>query len=145
MGCVYRIRCEANGKWYVGQTTQHDTPEVRWARHLRSALRYNSQLPFHAAIRRHGADAFRVETLFQSDSTYVLNKLEAFWAEELNAYLWGTPGEDPPGYNACLAGVPNRMLGVKHTPEAREKIRLANIRRWSIWRQEKSLAPADVP
>ena len=144
MGCVYRILCIANNRSYVGQTTQHDTPEVRWARHLRSALRYGSQLPFHAAIRRHGADAFKVETLYQSDSAYVLNKLEAFWAEEFNAYLWGSSQETPPGYNACLAGVTNRMQGVKHTEAAREKIRLANIRRWASKREEKSSPPADV-
>jgi hypothetical protein len=136
MGCVYRILCKTNGKSYVGQTTQHDTPDARWVRHQRYALHYGSQLPFHAAIRYHGAYSFTVETLFQHKSPYVLNKLEAFWAEEFNSYLWGPrDGEYPPGYNACLAGVPNRMLGVKHTPAAREKIRQANIRRWASWRK----------
>lgn len=135
MGCVYRIFCLINGKSYIGQTTQNNSPAYRWKRHLRDALRYNSQLPFHAAIRKHGSNAFRVETLFVSDSHYILNKLEALYADCCNAYLWGVPDDGvPPGYNACLAGVPNRMQNVRHTPEARAKISEASKRRWAAHR-----------
>ena len=144
MGCVYRVFCLINGKSYIGQTTQNNSPAYRWKRHLRDALRYNSQLPFHAAIRKHGSNAFRVETLFVSDSHYILNKLEALYADVFNAYLWGVPDDEgvPPGYNACLAGVPNRMQNVKHTPEARAKISAANKRRWEQYRAKK-IARAD--
>jgi len=134
-GCVYLLTHIESGKRYVGQTTQHDTPARRWARHVREANR-GLDLPLHRAIRLHGADAFRVETLY-SGPRCLLNHLEKFWAEELNTYIWDTPNEDGPGgYNCAWCGATPRMLGLKHTPAARQKIREANLRRWARARGE---------
>lgn len=117
MGCVYLITHIASGKCYVGQTTQHDSPNVRWMRHLRQA-RAGLHYPLHQAIRLHGEDAFTLETLIVSSSQNVLNCFESLYAMEYLAYA-------PFGYNASLAGHTNKMAGKKHTEEARAKMRAA--------------------
>jgi hypothetical protein len=78
-----------------------------------------------------GAEHFHVEYVYRSSSQYILNKLEAFWAQEVNAYCWGYfDGEYPPGYNYAIAGKTNKMLGRKHTPAALEKMAAARRKYW---------------
>lgn len=101
----------------MGQTTQHDFPDVRWARHLRQA-RGGLNYPLHQAIRLYGENAFTVETLFVSSSQYVLNHLESLYAMGHFAYT-------PFGYNDAVAGKTNKMAGKKHTEQARAKMRAA--------------------
>lgn len=134
-GCVYIVRCDLSGahygRRYVGQTTQESEPHRRMARHIRSAAA-GSSFPFHQAIREVGASHFYVEYIYKTDSQYLLNKLEAFWAMELNAYCWGHfDGENPPGYNCAIAGKTNKMLGRKHTPAAIEKMAAARRKYWA--------------
>lgn len=117
MGCVYLITHIASGKCYVGQTTQHDVPDFRWARHLRQA-RGGLNYPLHRAIRLHGEDAFTIETLFVSSSQTALNNLESLYAMGYFAYT-------PFGYNDAVAGKTNKMAGKKHTEQARAKMRAA--------------------
>ena len=137
MGCVYLLTHIESGKRYVGQTTQHDTPGKRWARHQRDAKR-GLDLPLHRAIRLYGAEGFTVENLY-SGPNVLLNHLERFWAAELNSYIWNEPNEDGPGgYNCAWCGATPRMLGLKHTPAARQKIREANLRRWAKRRSHSS-------
>lgn len=56
----YKITCQKTGKAYIGFTSQ--TVEARWRAHQRSARR-GSDLVFHKAIRKHGADSFVVDAL----------------------------------------------------------------------------------
>ena len=130
MGCIYLVTHIESGRGYVGQSCCDD-PAARWKRHQRDARR-GSQLYFHRAIRLYGADAFRLEVLFVARQQ-ALNPLEKFFAQELETYAWDTPG----GYNSCWCGATPRMLGLKHTPEARQKIREANMRRWALYRAAK--------
>lgn len=134
MGCVYIVRCDLSGahygRRYVGQTTQEDEPHRRMARHIRSAAA-GSNFPFHQAIREVGTNHFYVEYVYSTSSQYMLNKIEAFWAVELNAYCWGHfDGENPPGYNCAIAGKTNKMLGRKHTPATLEKMAAARKKYW---------------
>lgn len=123
MGCVYLITHLASGKCYVGQTTQHDFPDLRWHRHCRSA-KTGSHYPLHRAITEHGAEAFRVETLFVSDCQRVLNHLESLYAMEYHGYV-------PFGFNDAVAGKTNRFAGKKHSEESRRKMRDAKRRYYS--------------
>ena len=123
MGCVYLITNVASGKCYIGQTTQHDFPDLRWHRHCRSA-KNGSHYPLHRAIREHGAEAFTVETIFITKSQNVLNTLESLYAMEYHAYV-------PFGYNDAVAGKTNRFAGKKHTEESRRKMREAKRRFYS--------------
>jgi hypothetical protein len=100
------------------------------ARHIRSAAA-GSSFPFHQAIREVGAGHFYVEYIYSTSSQYMLNKVEAFWAMELNAYCWAHhDGENPPGYNCAVAGKTNKMLGRKHTPAALVKMAAARRKYW---------------
>ena len=141
-GCVYVVRCDLSGahygRRYVGQTTQEPEPHRRMARHIRSAAA-GSNFPFHQAIREVGAEHFFVEYVYKTSSQYMLNKLEAFWALELNAYCWGHfDGEYPPGYNCAIAGRTNRMLGKKHKPDSLEKMAAARKKYWATRRSHSS-------
>jgi len=137
MPIVYLITHIDSGRGYVGQYI-NDCVERRWKRHQREA-RNGSHLPFHRAIAKYGSDAFKVEVLYQYESHYVINILEELCAGELETYIWDSPG----GFNACWAGVKPRMLGLKHTAEAKAKISEANRRRWKKWRETPAGPPAD--
>ena len=130
--CVYVICCEKTQRRYVGQTIGEPEPHRRMARHIRDAAR-GSPFPFHAAIREHGAGCFFVEKIFKTDSEYLLNKIEALWAEIYNAYIWSSetdPDLPPAGYNYALAGFSNKFRGRKHTPAAIEKMAVARRKYW---------------
>ena len=137
--CVYVICCEKTQRRYVGQTVREPEPHRRMARHIRDANR-GSPYPFHAAIREHGAGCFFVEKIFKSESEYVLNKVEALWADIYNAYCWSTDtGDFPAGYNSAPAGFSNKFRGKKHTPAALEKMAAARKKYWA----QKSVSSSD--
>lgn len=52
---VYIVTHRDTGRSYVGQTRKH--PKERWATH-RAHARKGSKLPFHAALRKYGVEAF---------------------------------------------------------------------------------------
>lgn len=130
--CVYVICCEKNQRRYVGQTVLEPEPHRRMARHIRSATA-GSSFPFHTAIRELGAEHFYVEKVYKTDSEFVLNKVEALWAEIYNAYVWSSetdPDLPPAGYNSALAGFSNKFRGRKHTPAALQKMAAARRKYW---------------
>ena len=130
--CVYVVCCEKNQRRYVGQTVLESQPERRMARHIRSAAA-GSTFPFHTAIRELGAEHFYVENVYKTDSEFVLNKVEALWAEIYNAYVWSSetdPDLPPAGYNSALAGFSNKFRGRKHTPATLEKMAAARKKYW---------------
>lgn len=60
VGFIYLVTNLVNGKKYVGCSER--TVEVRWSEHQKRA-RQNSPFAIHAAIRKYGADSFKVETI----------------------------------------------------------------------------------
>lgn len=100
LGEVYLVTCLVTGKQYVGITTKGYLK--RWQKHVSVSRRHRDDYKFHAAIRKHGAENFKIEVL--ESKTYVnknrlvrwLCKREMFWIEKLNT--------KHNGYNATEGG-----------------------------------------
>ena len=121
---IYRITNKINGKVYIGKTVR--SIDARWTQHL-ADVRRGSDLLFHRAIRKYGADEFLVEVLYATEDFDELNRLECAAIQQHRSY------ERDYGYNLTLGGDGsspgelNPMFGKTHTPEARELIRLAHL------------------
>lgn len=109
MGCVYLIT-SPSGKQYVGMTTR--TLAERWAEHC-AAARQGSDLLLARAIRKHEADALKVEVLHESDDQ---DELWALEVEEISRRSTAAPN----GYNLTLGGD-----GMILAPEAVERLAAA--------------------
>ena len=115
-GRVYLATNTANGKFYIGQTTQ--TVSHRW-RHHKEAARAMSQFPFHKAIRKYGSEAFTVEELERCSCQEVLDQAEVEWIRKLHSTLKES------GYN-CTSGGGN---GYVFTIEVRTRIATSQKKR----------------
>lgn len=91
---IYQITNKSNNKKYIGITSK--SLQTRWNQHLRYALRYNSQLRLHRAIRKYGTINFIIEPI---DYTQTLDKAlqkEKQLIEQLDTYK--------KGYNSTFGG-----------------------------------------
>jgi group I intron endonuclease len=115
LGCIYYIYCKESGKGYVGQHNQIK-PDERFRAHRQRAKSAKSSFALYNAMKKYGLEKFTVETLcvvpFES-----LSRMEAYWAEQLETYIWDIPG----GYNMIWCGDEPRR-GILHTKEAKEKM-----------------------
>lgn len=106
---IYLIRCHANGKVYVGQTTNL---RRRWSAHNR-LLKLNRHHcpPLQNAWNKYGEREFSVDLLLPVVDVVLLNVFEV-WAFALvpktSMFNVGSPGAS--------------MLGRKHTEETRRKM-----------------------
>lgn len=98
MPCVYMHRCRANGKAYVGISS--DTMERRWRRHV-TLSRMGSELLFHRAIRKHGEDAFEHVLLATCKSFEDAKRLEVLFIKMYETYAAEHPRK---GYNMTRGG-----------------------------------------
>lgn len=83
-GDIYGIRCKANGKWYVGQTTRFI--EYRYNQHLDGAFSKNGKMydsEFYSDIRKYGRDVFELHALIRNIPIESLNALERYWVRKL--------------------------------------------------------------
>lgn len=113
MTSLYCITRRESGEFYIGIT---ERPIARrWSDHKYTALRLNSPVHFHRAIRKYGPDAFDVEILHN----FVLRE-EACEAErQLIAYL-------NPRYNETSGGDGGAtMTGRRHSDATRQKMSMA--------------------
>jgi group I intron endonuclease len=119
-GIIYCATNLVNGKKYIGQTVR--TLYSRKRGHIRQALNENGELPFHCAIRKYGIENFEWVVLFDGvDDEDTLNVLEIAAIRKYKTQV-------PSGYNLLPGGVVNRTFqGCRHTPESRERIRIANL------------------
>lgn len=110
MYSVYVITNKLNGKQYVGFTSQ--SVQQRFSDHLCHAHK-GSESWIHQAIRKHGGEAFDVETIYMSeDERHTRGEMEPYFINEYGTYLNGynmTPGGD----------------GSPMTPEKREKLSIS--------------------
>ena len=119
-GEVYVHTCIVNGKSYVGQTTAGVSK--RWydqVKTSRDARRAGFSYPVSRAIRKYGNLTFEHQILAGAQSKPELDNLEKVWIILLQTR------NDVYGYNLAAGGEGNP--GLKHTPEAKAKISLANM------------------
>src|SRR5271157_4003002 len=93
-GIIYLVTNAVNGKQYVGQTVRPLTR--RWQCHLLSASD-GSMGALHGAIRKYGAEAFRVKQIDLAETLEELNKKEVYYIAQLKTLA-------PSGYNLTLGG-----------------------------------------
>lgn len=85
-----------------------------------AAVRRGSQYHFHRAIRKYGADAFRLEVIYTAKTTAELTAMETFF---IVLYQSHKPEN---GYNMTLGGDTPRM-----TPEIRAKLSLIGKQKYA--------------
>ena len=115
-GCVYLVTCLENNKKYVGQHHNPD-PTRRWNQHKRS----KEDFAFQRSLRKYGIDKFTWEVLLICPHEK-LTEMEGYYAEVFETYIWDSPG----GYNSVWCS-DRPGLGIKQSPEAKEKNRQAQL------------------
>jgi len=118
MGCIYLITNNVDGKKYVGQHNKQDI-QKRWIQHLYDAGT-GCDYVLHKAIRKYGEDAFTIEVLCIVPNGDPLCRMEEYFAEQLETYVWDIPG----GYNMIWCGKRGRD-GIKSSASTVEKQREA--------------------
>jgi group I intron endonuclease len=92
---LYRVTCTINQKVYIGQTVDSNS---RWRGHRRDAA--NPKVPFHFAIRKHGAHNFEFEIIACCKGQDNANDLETLLVAQYDSYV--SHGK---GYNASHGGM----------------------------------------
>jgi group I intron endonuclease len=108
---VYLVTNTANGKRYVGQTSQ--PLQKRWNRH-KSRIRTRGNSYLYNAILRHGSEVFKIQPL-----VVVSSKQEMDYYETRLIRLWDLRNPEK-GYNLTLGG--GGMLGFKLSDETKRKM-----------------------
>jgi len=110
---IYCVTNERNGKRYVGKTVS--SLSIRWSQH-KSSARYGRRCALHAAIRKYGAEVFRLEVLAECSTLADLDRMEMEFIARLET-------RTPKGYNLTSGGdyVFDRT-GFKLSAEHRAKI-----------------------
>lgn len=115
IGYIYKITCLVTNKVYIGQTIH--PPEERLKNHIRSAFR-GSDHKFHRAIRKYGAENFRVEELSVHFAENKRSLRKILNKEEISAIKLYDSKER--GYNSTLGG--DGGLGYHFSEEIRKQI-----------------------
>lgn len=102
VGCIYLITNTITNRQYVGRT-KFPTPERRYKQHQSAAMR-NNKTPLYRGMRKYGTENFKIEILCTA-SLESLDNMEAYWAEQLETYIWDCPLFHPRGYNAYWCGL----------------------------------------
>ena len=109
-GIIYKATNLANGKIYIGQTTQK--LKARKQAHAYRTKKGDRRSAFQIALLEHGFDSFQWEQIDTADTAEELNQIEKYWIAHYKA-------DDPAhGYNLQSGG-----FGAKHTAETKQKLR----------------------
>lgn len=101
LGCIYKITCIPNGKFYIGMTIQK--PLKRWNAHKR-----NPNKKMRNDIQRYGWDNFKKEVLISNIEQYDLPKLEIDYISNFT-----------PEYNTSKGGFGGSGLAGEDNPAAK--------------------------
>jgi group I intron endonuclease len=71
---IYKVENKINGKVYIGKTVLNI--EKRKIKHLNDAKNRNTNMRFHIALRKYGADNFEWTVIREANSKEELNQLE---------------------------------------------------------------------
>lgn len=92
---LYKVTNKINGKIYIGQTIQ---PDKRWYDHRRESA--NPKVPFHFAIKKHGAHNFEFEVIASCKNWEDANYIETELVKQYDSFI-----ANGKGYNATLGGM----------------------------------------
>jgi len=112
---VYKYTNEINGKVYVGITTR--TVEIRHKEHLK---KINDNYVFHRALKKYGANNFKLEVLRECKDLDELKVVEMFYIKELSSFI---NAENSNGYNMTFGG--EGTVGFKHSVKTRLNFSIA--------------------
>jgi group I intron endonuclease len=109
MTALYLLTNIVNGKRYVGVSVD---PPARWRQHKWAALRAGAKSALYNAIRKYGAESFKLSILEWCDSRERASDLEKRWIRVCDSRVTGGHG-----YNISEGGD-----GAPQTPESRARI-----------------------
>lgn len=112
---IYKITNLVNNKIYIGKV-YNKTIYDRFNRHIKAAVKNNSKLYLHKAIRKHGKDNFIIEQIDTANNLDELNNKEKYWIKFYNST------NDKFGYNLTIGGDGGNTYLNKSTEEL-EKIK----------------------
>lgn len=105
MGIIYMYTSPTQGR-YVGQTCT--TLEIRWKQHVRDSYRINST-SFNTllcrAIRKYGAENFKLEILEDNIDQQNLDDRECYWIDFYKTFFY----DNQHGYNLTRGGKGTRI------------------------------------
>ena len=115
--CIYCYTNKVNGKKYVGQAVDF---LIRHKKHIYSAYnekqKYDYNVPFHNAIRRHGIENFEIKILKEDLKTKnELNYWESYYIVEFD-----TLAKNRKGYNLASGGEGGNTYAGKTNEELAE-------------------------
>ena len=117
---VYKITNLINQKIYIGYTSK--TAEYRLSRHIYGAIKNpESHYRLARAIRKHGAENFITEALYQSpDKSHVANEMEDFFIQQYNSM------DESIGYNMAPGGQGGDIKTKEQKRQLSEKMKVDN-------------------
>ena len=115
--CIYTITHRDSGRVYVGQTRLR--AGARWSMHVSVANRNRAESKsfLHAAIRKHGRDAFDFAVIDLAENLDQLQSKERFWIKTLKSLA-------PFGFNLESGGGAGKVV----SEFTREKLRQALLK-----------------
>lgn len=113
---IYRITCTVTSNFYIGSAIDLQKRRREHLHALRHNKHTNSRL--QRAFNKHGEQAFTFDVLELVLLPEMLTAREQYWFEKLKPF-------GKKGYN--LDPVAGSRYGSTHSPETREKLRLANL------------------
>jgi len=132
-GIIYMAKNLANGKIYIGQTTE--SLNTRKSKHI--AKRDNSY--FHNAIKKYGTGCFAWSIIDTADNKEELSRKEKFHILENKAntkahgYNLTTGGENTRLNDETKEKIRKANIGKKHTPETIEKLKESHRGKPGYW------------
>ena len=84
-GCIYAIRCKANGKLYIGKTIRFDARIHEHFYELKTGKKgqfHEAGANFQTDYDSYGADAFEVFILEDNVKPEVARERESYWVNE---------------------------------------------------------------
>lgn len=147
--CVYKHTCKANGKVYIGATSQR--PESRWGSRGQN---YRHNAYFSNDIEKYGWNNFEHEVLYTEltadDANLIEIQLIELFQSNNQAFGYNKSSGGAPGNGVCFteerkAKIRARRLGYKCSEETRRKISEANKRRSPEVRKKLSASRVGKP
>lgn len=130
---AYKVTNTVNGKAYIGVTG--GAVRARWLAHL-SAARNGCPFALHRAIRKHGADAFRIQQIATSQTFADLCEAEKVLIAQHGTF-------SPHGYNLTRGGEGSDGHAVTPLVRARTA-QIGRANRGRRWTGEQRLALSEV-